>query len=229
MKEILVNAMHIIFPATCIGCGEVLQKTEKTICLKCISKLPKTNFHLLDNNPVKDIFVGRFPIVRASSFLYFRKHGIIQRLIHQLKYNGAEKVGIMLGELFGDDLKDSLFVRDIDFIVPVPLHPRKQVVRGYNQAALIGEGMQNRLDIPMIENNLTRAVFTSSQTHKSMYERWENVSNVFHLSDPAQFDGKHILLIDDVITTGSTLEACMHSIANVSDAKISVAVLAKPI
>ena len=229
MKEILEDAMHIIFPQTCVACGNVLQKSEETICLSCISKLPKTNFHLLDQNPITDLFVGRFPIVRATSFLYFRKHGIVQHLIHQLKYKGVQETGIRIGELFGLDLLNSTFIDDIDVILPVPLHPKKLAARGYNQAALIGEGMEKKLGIPMLDNNLQRKIFTSSQTHKSMYERWENVSHVFHVTNSKQLEGKHVLLIDDVITTGSTLEACMRTLGIISEIKISVAVMAKPI
>ncbi len=229
MKEIVQDALRIIFPYTCLACGTPLQKEEDTICLSCIVKLPKTNFHLLPENPVSELFYGRFPVARATAFLYFRKHGIVQRLIHLLKYHGAQEVGIKLGMLFGEDLKETPFMEGIDYLVPVPLHSKKLAVRGYNQAELIGTGMRNSLGIPLVKNQLVRRQFTETQTRKSMYERWENVSNVFEVKDPSFFEHKHILLIDDVITTGSTMEACMHTLKEIAGTQVSVAVLAKPV
>ncbi len=229
MKAFFHDTLRIIFPYTCPACGTPLQRSEDTICLSCILQLPKTNFHLLPENPVLELFYGRFPVTGATAFLYFRKHGIVQKLIHQLKYHGAQEVGRKLGMLFGKDLRDTAFVQDVDFLVPVPLHPKKLALRGFNQAEVLCLGLEKTLGIPLVKDQLARKEFTETQTRKSMYERWENVFNVFEVRDPALFEHKHILLVDDVITTGSTLEACMQSMREIPGIKISVAVLAKPV
>ena len=229
MGDFFNSIFTIIYPRTCHACGKPLHQAEEIICLACTSKLPKTNFHLFKENIISDLFVGRFPIIRGTSFLFFRKHGIVQHLIYQLKYQGAQEVGIKLGELFGEDLKNTEFISAIDYLIPVPLHPRKLEARGFNQSELIGRGLEKSLGIPLADQQLIRTTFTESQTRKSMFERWENVSKVFQVKNPEQFKDKHILLLDDVVTTGSTMEACMRSMAHIPGLQISVAVLAKPI
>ncbi len=228
MKDFFMSLLELVYPRICSGCGNPLLEFEETLCLQCISKLPKTNFHLSEENAVLQLFEGRFPVTRATAFLFFRKHSLVQQLIYQLKYKGAKETGEKLGKLFGENLKGSRFINDIDILMPVPLHPAKQQVRGYNQSEVIGKGMESSLNIPLVTENLVRKVFTNSQTRKSMFERWKNVSGVFAVKHPGTLSGKHILLIDDVITTGSTLEGCMLALKEVPDVRISVAVLAKP-
>ncbi|WP_216616649.1 ComF family protein [Marinifilum caeruleilacunae] len=178
------------------------------------------------NNPVSILFWGRVKIEQATSYFTFSKGSKFQKLIHKLKYHKRTDIGIEMGKLLAYQLKESDFLLDIDVIIPVPLHPKKEKMRGYNQAVLIVKGMNEILDIDSDTANLYRSVYTQSQTSKSKMERWENVDNIFRLHDPSKLEGKHVLLIDDVVTTGSTLEACAQAILNTKGSKVSIATLA---
>jgi ComF family protein len=177
-------------------------------------------------NIISQIFWGRAPIRAATSFLFFNKGGNVQRLMHALKYKGYKEVGVFMGKLFGESLKESSLYNTADIIVPVPLHPKKLYKRGFNQSQVIAEGMQDSLGIPVSVNNLIRLSYTSSQTKKARYNRWENVKGVFKVKDAAEFAGKHLILVDDVLTTGATLEACAHPLLEIPNIKVSVATLA---
>jgi ComF family protein len=181
---------------------------------------------LQKENPVSEIFWGRLNLQTASSFLFFNKGGKVQHLMHLLKYKGRDDVGRFLGRSFGVLLKQSQLYRGIDFIVPVPLHPKKQKSRGFNQSEEIAKGMQETLETSLNTGNLLRRIHTDSQTRKSRYNRWENVRDVFFLRDPKFFVGKHVLLLDDVLTTGATLEACGSVIEKVNDVRISAVTIA---
>lgn len=208
-----------------MSCGNALNQQEETICVSCQLKLPKTGFHMHAENPVSRIFWGRVNIEAATSFLFFSKQGKVQNLIHQLKYRRQTNVGMLLGELFGNDLQESSFFDNIDFIIPVPLHQKKLRKRGYNQSMVIAEGM-NRSMGTEIFTGLQRKMHSSTQTKKSRYERWENVKDIFEIINPEKLENKYILLIDDVLTTGATLEACATILSEVPDIKISIATLA---
>ena len=196
------------------------------ICLSCFARLPLTNFHLHDDNPVAMVFWGRVHMEAATSFLFFNKGGHVQRLIHALKYRGNKHAGIYLGKLFGMALNQGSTYRDTDCIVPVPLHPQKEQKRGYNQSEMIGIGIHQATGKPLITGNLVRVVNTASQTRKSRYSRWENVKDVFTVKNPEQLAGRHILLIDDVLTTGATLEACAAKLLELEGTRVSMATLA---
>ncbi len=218
--------VHLFFPNVCYACGEALIEQEEVICSSCYFKLPRTGFHLHPENIITQIFWGRVKIHSATSFLFFNKGGNVQRLMHALKYMGHKEVGIFMGKLFGESLKESPLFNTANLIVPVPLHPKKQYKRGFNQSEVIAEGLQSQLDIPVSAGNLVRLSYTSSQTKKARYNRWENVKGVFKVNNEAEFNGKHLLLIDDVLTTGATMEACMDPLLKIPDTKVSIATLA---
>ncbi|RUT73156.1 ComF family protein [Ancylomarina longa] len=218
--------INLFYPDLCAACGNYLFKNEKIICTKCLYHLPKTDFHLQKHNPVSILFWGRVPIEYAAALYTFSKGSKYQKLIHKLKYHGATEIGIELGKLLGYNLHKSEFFRDIDMIIPVPLHPRKQKIRGYNQAEVIADGIAESMKVPVLTNNLIRKVHTQSQTKKNKLERWENVDNIFSLQNPEQLCNMHLLLVDDVVTTGSTLEACAHALQVAEGVKVSIATLA---
>lgn len=222
----ITDFIHLFFPNNCYACGEALIEQEKVICSSCYFKLPKTGFHLHQENIISQIFWGRVQVHSATSFLFFNKGGHVQRLMHALKYKGHKEVGIFMGKLFGESLKESALFNTADIIIPVPLHPKKQYKRGFNQSEVIAEGVQSSLEIPVSVENLVRLSYTSSQTKKARYNRWENVKGVFKVNNEAEFNGKHLLLIDDVITTGATMEACVAPLLKIPNTKVSVATLA---
>ncbi len=218
--------LNLFYPRLCEACGNYLFKNEETICTRCLFLLPKTDFHLEKNNPVSILFWGRVNISYATSYYTFHKGSQFQKLIHKLKYHNKKEIGIALGKHFGESLKKSDFFKDIDLIIPVPLHPRKEKIRGYNQAHMIAIGLGQSMQKPVEINNLIRLIHTESQTRKSKLERWENVDNIFDIQLPDNLCNKHILLVDDVVTTGSTLESCARAILKAEGAKVSIATLA---
>jgi len=222
----IADFLNLFFPDNCSACGNPLVSQEKVICMSCLFKLPKTNFHLQDENPISRIFWGRVRLETATSFLFFNKGGNVQELIHQLKYKGKKNVGIFLGKAFGNDLSKSPLFNSIDCIIPVPLHPKKERKRGFNQSLVISEGISETLQKPVLNDNLIRLVHTSTQTKKSRYSRWENVKDVFGIKSPEQLVNQHVLLIDDVLTTGATLESCAQKILEIDGTTVSVATLA---
>ena len=218
--------LSVIFPDLCAACGNRRYRNEKNICLSCLANLPLTHFHKDLENPVNKIFWGRVNIEFASAFLFFSVKGIVQHMIHQLKYKGNKDIGIYLGCLYGNVLKKEALFNRIDFIVPVPLHPDKLRKRGYNQSEMIALGLSQSMKKPVDTASFGRSVYTESQTKKGRYKRWENVDSIFKLTNESAFEGKHILLVDDVITTGATIEACAQEILKVKGARVTVVALA---
>ncbi len=227
LSEIVHEFSYLFFPDCCVICGTKLLSPEESVCLECLYKLPKTNDFKEVDNSTETLLAGRFPFERAASFCEFSKEGMFQSIIHHIKYNHREKLGVAMGRLFGQDLLESDFICSIDVIVPVPLHPKKQRERGYNQSERIAEGFSEVTAIPISRDNLVRIVYNPTQTRLSKTQRWENVKNIFKVTNPSEFAEKHILLVDDVVTTGSTLEACAIALGKCSNIKISVATLAR--
>ena len=220
------DLLSLLFPRICQGCGCQLKRQEEVLCLMCRAKLPRTGFSKHEDNPVAEVFWGRANLISATSFLFFNKGGSVQHLIHLLKYKNKKETGVYLGQLFGYELKESPLFNNIDVIIPVPLHPRKEKMRGYNQSYCIASGMGLSMEKPVEKDNLVRVVHTTSQTKKSRYDRWVNVKDIFQVRDPEAVRNKHILLVDDVLTTGATLEASATVLLAVDDVKVSVATLA---
>ena len=223
---LLYDLLHLVYPKICVACGENLMSHEDHICTNCLYNLPKTNYHQSDSNPVARLFWGRVNIFRACSFFFFNKGSKFQKLIHKLKYDGRKEIGYELGSHFGCDLTSSEDFNSVDVIIPVPLHSSKEKLRGYNQSTWIARGISASMNKPIDNDNLKRLIANETQTKKTRFERWENVQSVFHVSNPKALENKHVLLVDDVVTTGSTLEACATELARISNIKISIATLA---
>ena len=225
LQKIFTNTLHLFYPHVCTGCGSDILPADNLLCLKCISHLPHTRYAQYANNPFEKIFWGRLPLTAAHSEFYFSKESLVQHLIHQLKYKSNQTVGIYLGEMMGNSLLDSNRFKNLDYIVPLPLYPDKERKRGYNQAAVVGEGMSAVMNVPILLNNIVRRRYTETQTKKHRTERWENVEGSFLVKDAQKLEGKNILLVDDVVTTGATLEACGSAIVHINGARLSLAAL----
>ncbi len=226
MKRIFNLFLSLLYPEVCAACGALLQHDEKVVCLSCQYLAPKTGYENVGDNPVARIFWGRVHLHAASATFFFAKKGRIQHLIHELKYKGNQEAGFFLGEEMGKALHQSAFFSDIDVLIPVPLHPKKVKVRGYNQSEIIAKGMMRHLPASLSTHHLVRAVATETQTKKSREARWKNVKDIFVVNRAEELAGKHLLLIDDVITTGSTIEACAQKLLEIPGVKVSVAAAA---
>ncbi len=218
--------ISLLFPRLCYACGNNLLRNEELICTECYVLIPRTNYHIERNNPVEQLFWGRCRIEKAAAFSFYNRGSRITALIHNLKYKGIRDVGYRLGEMYGSVLKNSGFTSDIDIIIPVPLHPAKQRIRGFNQSEIISQGISASTDIPVDINSLSRKNLSSTQTKKSRYDRWTNVEGIFCVNGVKNISNKHILLVDDVITTGSTIESCVTELLNADGVKVSVIALA---
>lgn len=212
LQQYIKSFWELFYPNVCLSCGNHLNHQEKTICLVCLWKLPYTNFHLLNNNPLEKKLKGRIAIDSINSLLFFEKASNVQHLLHQLKYRQKEEVGRYLAQLVVEQLPVSKNQPAFDCIVQVPLHPAKLKARGYNQCTAFSTTLSKEWNIPFYPNVLVRKVNTKSQTGKSRANRWENVKDIFQVENPSLIHNKKILLIDDVITTGATLEACGHQL-----------------
>jgi len=222
----LADTFSLFFPDNCAGCGEPLLKNEKTICTLCLAELPFTGFHKEKDNLVEKLFWGKVKLEAAISLCYFSKSTRVQHLLHELKYKGNQKVGEFLGKELGKQIKENERFGTIDAVIPVPLHKKKEKKRGYNQSTAIATGVCSVIEKESLPLAVIRNRETSTQTRKSKYARWENVDSIFSVADKKALQGKHVLIIDDVITTGSTLESMIGEILKIEGAKVSVATLA---
>lgn len=220
------DVIHLFYPEICLSCDSHLNKNEKIICINCIHELPLTNFCNEENNLTEKVFQGRISIENASSYLFFKKKGIVQKLIHQLKYKNRQEIGTLIGFWIGAELKNSTRFKNLDCIIPVPIHSKKLKIRGYNQLTTFGKSISNVLEIPFIEDQLLKTVHTNTQTYKQRVERWVNVNQIFSIKNKSALENKHILLIDDVITTGATLEACTNELLKCNNTKVSIVSIA---
>ena len=204
----------------------MLSTNENILCLECKHDLPETNFTDQPNNSVEKMFIGRIPIESATSLFFFYKKGKIQEAIHQLKYKNHQEIGTLFGDWLGEEIKNSTRFNKIDYIIPVPIHSKRLKKRGYNQLTNFGLSLSKVLNVPFLDHALIKKETTETQTHKGRIDRWENVKTLFELQNSNTFKDKHILLIDDVITTGATLEACSNQILQCKNVRISIAVMA---
>lgn len=226
LKVWLLPFVHLFFPRCCVVCGAPLIEGEEAICTRCNMDMPRTNYHKEKDNKVERMFWGKIPLERATSYFFYRKGSDFRRILHQFKYGGQKELGATMGRFVAAELSAADFFKGIDVIVPVPLHPRKRRARGYNQSEWIARGVSQVTGIPMDTSSVVREKHTDTQTHKSTYERWENVDGIFRLHHPEGFVGKHVLIIDDVLTTGSTTTACADVFCEVTGIRISVLTLA---
>jgi ComF family protein len=222
----LADFVSLLFPELCAACRESLVANEQLICTDCLYHLPYTNFHLQPDNIVARQFWGKIQLEGAYALYYFNKGGKIQNLMHQFKYNGMRQIGNLLGNIASGQLIKNEVFSTVDMIVPVPLHKKRMQQRGYNQSTRFAEGLAEKLNAVVEDNNLVRTVATETQTHKSRFARFENMQEVFMVKNPERLMNKHVLLVDDIITTGSTLEACGMQLLKVEGLKLSVATIA---
>jgi len=228
LRPLLADLAALFFPRPCLACREPLVAGEAHLCTSCRAELPYTDYHLLppSQNPLARRFWGRLPVRHTLSYLRFLRHGRVQQLLHQLKYKGQSQVGRALGQLYGAELAEAGLGPEFGLVVPVPLHRRKLARRGYNQAEVFGQGLASALACPHAPHALRRTEHTASQTRKSRTERWQNVAAVFEVAEPAAIAGRHVLLVDDVLTTGATLEACAAVLLAAGASAVSIATIA---
>jgi ComF family protein len=220
------DLVGLFFPNLCLACRRHLPPHHSVLCLTCQYRLPKTNFHTYPDNPFAERFWGRAPIEAGAAFYYFTKGGKVQHLIHALKYEGRKEVGIQIGQWYGAQLRESPGFSNAEVIVPVPLHPRRQWERGYNQSDCFAEGLSDAMGIPWTPQAMARRRHTATQTHKSRLDRLHNVGELFAIADPHLLEGRHVLLVDDVMTTGATLEACALKLLELPGVRLSMATIA---
>jgi ComF family protein len=217
---------HLFYPHVCEGCGTDIIYHHQFLCSRCLHRLPETKFFATPANPVEKLFYGRAEVAVAGAAFYFTKHSLLQHLMMQLKYRGNREAGYFLGRLMGRALLASGRFSEVDLLVPLPLNPRREFTRGYNQATLICEGISETWRKPVLKNALERVRFTDTQTRKDRVSRWQNMENVFRPTDRSLLEHRHILLVDDVITTGATLEACGAAILQIPGTRLSIAAAA---
>lgn len=223
---LLDDLFSLFFPDLCLGCKQPLVQGEKILCSLCHFHLPRTQYQFDIDNPLARVFWGRVKVEAAASWCFFQKGNNVQQLLHQLKYNRRFDIGIFCGESFGTELRGSPLFDDVQAIIPVPLHPRKKRKRGYNQSEVFGLGLARTMGAELISDALVRKFESSTQTKKTRYNRWENVEGIFELDKKQCLAGKNLLLIDDVITTGATVEACARELLKAEGTRIWVASIA---
>jgi ComF family protein len=226
MLALIDDFVSLFYPQVCYACGNSMYRNEEVICSFCRYHLPKTDFHKQKENPLSKTFWGRVNLENVSAYFYFSKGSKVQHLMHQFKYRGRFEIGVYMGRLYGSDLKQEEAFNDITMVIPVPLHPKKMGKRGYNQSEKFAEGLAKSMDIILDTKTLVRTYASETQTRKTRFSRWENVKEIFKVNDPDKIAGKHILLVDDVITTGATIEACATHLLEVEGTRVSVASLA---
>ncbi|WP_237561826.1 ComF family protein [Flagellimonas algicola] len=222
MAKILNEIHNILLPLVCFGCNAHLSRGESVLCTVCRHEVPLTDYNFDDENPVDRIFYGRIPINKAASFMFFQKNGVVKNILHHLKYKNQEQIGGFLGQWYGSLVQHESSLKDVDAVIPVPLHIKKQKKRGYNQVALFAQKIANSINAKYRDDILIRGINTKTQTKKDRQLRWENTKDVFQLTTNNNVSIKHVLLVDDVITTGATLEACAQTLSKMGPIKISV-------
>lgn len=219
------DLLGLVFPQICVSCGNNLFIHENVICSKCLYHIPRTQISDMEDNMVARLFWGRVSLKYCTAYFYYNKGSKYQNIIHNLKYQGKQYIGSEFGKIFGSALRTTNLV-SVDVVVPIPLHARKLRKRGFNQSEVIAKGIAESMDRKMDADALERVVDTDSQTRRSRYQRWENVDGIFKVIKPEVFKNSHILLVDDVVTTGSTIESCASEILKIEGATVSMAALA---
>lgn len=222
--SLFADFLALFFPHVCVACSEGLAAGEEILCSKCLMDLPRAKYAERTDNPILEKFAGRLPLTHAAALLIFRKKGIAQKLLHQLKYKGNQEAGLQMGRILGKEIREAGWKTDV--IIPVPLHKHRLRQRGYNQSAVFAQGLSEEMGVPFWEDIIVRKKFTETQTKKNKISRWENVKNVFAAEQAGLLKNKHVLLADDVVTTGATLEACGLCIMQSGCSALSIACIA---
>ena len=218
--------IHLFFPHVCTGCGSDILEKHNQLCLQCLSELPATNFFSQPGNPLEKKFYGRMPVENGGAGFFFTKDSLIETLIYELKYKGNKDIGFYLGKLLAKFLAGNELYDNVEVLVPLPLNAKRQIKRGYNQSTALCDGIASVWKKPVIDKAVIRKVNTETQTHRGRITRWENMEGVFAVAEPSAIENKHILLVDDIITTGASLEACGSEILKIAGVKLSIATLA---
>lgn len=222
----LTTLKNLFFTPFCMGCNSTLTGGETELCTTCRHQIPETHFHTHNDPAVQKVFYGRLPLQLATSLFYFEKKGPVQKLLHQLKYKGKEKLSAFIGNWLGGQLATLDAYQDIDIIVPVPIHPKKLRIRGYNQVAGFGKSLSTYLNASYQDDVLLKSKNTKTQVFKGRFTRSDEVYGAFYIKEPNDLAGKHILLVDDIITTGATLEACGIELLKIPNITLSIATMA---
>jgi ComF family protein len=225
VAQAVAGLMDLMFPEICAGCNCLLTGSRHMLCVRCLNELPRTGFEHQVNNPVEKIFWGRVSTVAAMSLLYFTKGSMLQNVMHALKYKGRAEVGTSFGRMMGEAISTSNRFQSITCIAPVPMHWKKKRKRGYNQAELLCDGMSEILKVPVAADLLVKTGTTDTQTFKTRTQRWENMRSRFTANTP-HATKQHVLLVDDVVTTGATLESCAAALLKENGIQVSIATLA---
>jgi ComF family protein len=226
LKNVLHPLLHLFLPHHCAGCGSDIMSRQQVLCMHCINRLPVTGFHHHASNPIEKIFWGRMPVTDAASYLYFSKDSLLQHIVHELKYKGNKELGLFMGRKMGEVLLQTHRFQNIDAVVPLPLFAARERKRGYNQALILCMGMAEVLSLPVLDKAIRRHTSSETQTNKNRIDRWLNMQGKFELRQPDAIAGKHILLVDDVITTGATLEACGQELLTIPNTRLSIMTMA---
>lgn len=225
LQTIKESLLQLFYPHVCVGCGRDALPADSNICLHCLHHLPATGFEKKEDNPIEKLFYGRLPVTSASAQYYFTKASLMQRLMHEFKYNSNKDLGRQLGRLMGHQLQQSARFTEIEALIPLPLFADKEKKRGYNQSTILCKGIADVLHVKVIDDAIMRPMETETQTKKNRIERWKNMEGKFALQRPEKIMGKHVLLVDDVITTGATLESCGATLLQVPGLSLSIATL----
>lgn len=225
-SKIINDINYVLLPKVCFGCNTQLTRGEHLLCTVCRNDLPITDYNFLEENAVDRVFYGRIPVKKATSFLFFSQNGIVKELLHHLKYKNQESIGAFLGDWYGEILKEQGGLEQIDTIIPVPLHHKKLKKRGYNQIDLFGKRLAHHLNMQFLKDILIKTANTKTLTKKSRFNRWQSTEELYQVVDSGLLKNKKVLLVDDVITTGATIEACGSALLKVEGLELYVATIA---
>lgn len=224
-SDLFGSLLDTLFPRLCTVCDASLASHQRYLCTKCLAGLPRTLFHRQDFNPMEQLFAGKVPIERAAGFIFYEKDNPYSAILHKLKYRNMPHIGQFVAEMYARELLDDDVFTDIDAVIPIPLHPSKQAKRGYNQSEHIAQGFAEVMRVPMLTDVLVAVRNHESQTNKGIYERWLNTQNIFAAQNTHRIEHRHILIIDDVVTTGATLLSAALTLADIPGIKISLATI----
>ena len=225
----LQDLFYLFYPANCVACNEELTRSERIFCVSCRHHLPLYKFHYHNVEILKKVFSGRIPVENATALFVFEKEGLVQNVIHNLKYRGQQKIGTELGQWLGGEIIKSQSFKDVQIVIPVPLHSRRYRERGYNQVERFGKEIANILNVPYVDQVLKRTRHMKKQAKNQKHKRWDLKADAFTINNVENIQNKHVLLVDDLITTGATIEACANALLEIKGIRISIAAMAMTI